>query len=411
MSGSPFGQGAGVRYISGAATSTDLYSNAATGGVHYWAIGESIKATLTGAGLGIGVTPVSNAGIVQLARTNSTGLSDIGSFGYGAAETYQWVIGPSTQSNNSGSGKMWRMRVDKPSTASQGSSFTLATYTGFDSSVDGNYVPSSSWSDRLVIDQIGNVGIGVTPSAWAAGSAAMQNSAGSIWRFGTTNIYLGQNYYYDGSNRVYSNSDAATEYQQGGGTHRWFTAASGTAGNAITFTERARITSAGDFMVGTTSTAPNAGMAFLSLDTTSSPRLLLGHPSTTASGNGYVEFLFNGTAIGSITQNGTTAVAYNTSSDYRLKDITGPLTDSGNFIDALKPKVGSWKSDGSKFVGFVAHEFAEVCPSAVTGKKDAVDADGKPKYQAMQASSAEVIANLVAELQSLRQRVAALESN
>jgi hypothetical protein len=176
-------------------------------------------------------------------------------------------------------------------------------------------------------------------------------------------------------------------------------------------TERARITSAGDFMVGTTSTAPNAGMAFLSLDTTSSPRLLLGHPSTTASGNGYVEFLFSTTAIGSITQNGTTAVAYNTSSDYRLKDITGPLTDSGNFIDALKPKVGSWKSDGSKFVGFVAHEFAEVCPSAVTGEKDAVDSDGKPIYQAMQASSAEVIANLVAELQSLRQRVAALESN
>jgi hypothetical protein len=62
-------------------------------------------------------------------------------------------------------------------------------------------------------------------------------------------------------------------------------------------------------------------------------------------------------------------------------------------------------------VGFIAHEFAEVCPSAVTGEKDAVDSDGNPKYQGMQASSAEVIANLVAELQSLRQRVAALESN
>jgi hypothetical protein len=47
----------------------------------------------------------------------------------------------------------------------------------------------------------------------------------------------------------------------------------------------------------------------------------------------------------------------------------------------------------------------------VTGEKDAVDSDGNPKYQGMQASSAEVIANLVAEIQSLRQRVAALESN
>ena len=74
-------------------------------------------------------------------------------------------------------------------------------------------------------------------------------------------------------------------------------------------------------------------------------------------------------------------------------------------------KVGTWKSDGSKFVGFLAHEFAEVSPSSVNGEKDAVDAEGNPKYQGMQAGTAEVIANLVAELQSLRQRVAALESN
>jgi hypothetical protein len=58
----------------------------------------------------------------------------------------------------------------------------------------------------------------------------------------------------------------------------------------------------------------------------------------------------------------------------------------------------------------LAHEFAEVSPSSVSGEKDAVDSDGKPVYQAMQASSSEVIANLVAELQSLRARLAALES-
>jgi hypothetical protein len=46
----------------------------------------------------------------------------------------------------------------------------------------------------------------------------------------------------------------------------------------------------------------------------------------------------------------------------------------------------------------------------VTGKKDAIDEDGKPVYQSMQASSAEVIANLVAEIQSLRIRLAALEA-
>jgi hypothetical protein len=52
-----------------------------------------------------------------------------------------------------------------------------------------------------------------------------------------------------------------------------------------------------------------------------------------------------------------------------------------------------------------------VSPTSVSGEKDAVDEEGKPKYQGMQASSAEVIANLVAELQSVRKRLAVLEGN
>jgi len=134
------------------------------------------------------------------------------------------------------------------------------------------------------------------------------------------------------------------------------------------------------------------------------------HVTGSAGGTFYAAFEYGTGVLGSITQFSTTGVLYNTASDYRLKDITGPLTNSGTFIDSLKPKTGTWKTDGSKFVGFLAHEFAEVCPSAVTGEKDAVDADGKPIYQAMQASAPEVMANLVAEIQSLRKRLAALEA-
>jgi hypothetical protein len=126
-------------------------------------------------------------------------------------------------------------------------------------------------------------------------------------------------------------------------------------------------------------------------------------------GRGIFNFIRGTTTVGQIVTTNTTC-AYNNVSDYRLKNITGPVVDSGTFIDALKPKVGTWKSDGSKFVGFLAHEFAEVSPVSVTGEKDAVDADGKAVYQSMQASTSEVIANLVAELQSLRKRLAALES-
>ena len=124
----------------------------------------------------------------------------------------------------------------------------------------------------------------------------------------------------------------------------------------------------------------------------------------------YYHILFDdaGTSHGSITSNGT-STAYNTSSDYRLKDNPQPLTNSGAFIDALKPKTWNWKVDGSKGVGFIAHEVQEVSPNSVVGEKDAVDAEGKPIMQAMEYGSAEFIANIIAELQSLRQRVAQLE--
>ena len=114
------------------------------------------------------------------------------------------------------------------------------------------------------------------------------------------------------------------------------------------------------------------------------------------------------TKVGQITTDGT-IVLYTSLSDYRRKLNVKDLTGSGAFIDSLKPRTFDWDT-GDKGVGFIAHEFAEVSPSSVAGEKDAVDADGKPVYQGMQASTPEVIANLVAELQSVRARLSALES-
>jgi uncharacterized protein YceH (UPF0502 family) len=100
----------------------------------------------------------------------------------------------------------------------------------------------------------------------------------------------------------------------------------------------------------------------------------------------------------------TTATAYNTSSDYRLKNVDGPITNSGAYVDALKPVQGSWKSDGSRFIGLLAHEVQEVSETPIaTGEKDG------EQMQAMDYSAPELIANLIAEIQSLRARVAQLE--
>lgn len=125
----------------------------------------------------------------------------------------------------------------------------------------------------------------------------------------------------------------------------------------------------------------------------------------------FLGFALSGTPIGNVGRVGaTSAVIYNTTSDYRLKTIVGSVTGQGERIDALKPIDFQWKEGGEQSRGFLAHEFQTVYANSVSGEKDAVDADGNPIYQAMQASTPEVIADLVAEIQQLRARVAALEA-
>jgi hypothetical protein len=195
----------------------------------------------------------------------------------------------------------------------------------------------------------------------------------------------------------------------------------GTAGSTDAFqisgsapADAARLTSDGEFLVGATATVNSErlnvtknGNVFLVKNTqnTGTARLVY------QNGAGTIDYFYNyasSSEIGSIT-NTTTSVAYNTTSDYRLKDNQQPLTGSGAFIDALQPKTWNWTADGSKGVGFIAHEVQEVSPGSVTGTKDAVDEEGKPIMQAMEYGSAEFIANIIAELQSLRARVAQLE--
>jgi hypothetical protein len=124
----------------------------------------------------------------------------------------------------------------------------------------------------------------------------------------------------------------------------------------------------------------------------------------------FAQFAVLGVQAGTIKRVGTTsAVIYNTSSDYRLKTVISPVEMAGLRIDSLRPVEYEWKSNGLRSRGFLAHEFGEVYPSSVSGDKDAVDDNGNPVYQSMQASTSEVIADLVSEIQSLRARITALE--
>jgi hypothetical protein len=80
----------------------------------------------------------------------------------------------------------------------------------------------------------------------------------------------------------------------------------------------------------------------------------------------------NGNLYGTIYQSGT-STAYNTSSDYRLKENIAPMTGALATVQALKPVTYTWKANGEASQGFIAHELQEVVPDCVTGEKDAVE--------------------------------------
>jgi hypothetical protein len=177
--------------------------------------------------------------------------------------------------------------------------------------------------------------------------------------------------------------------------------------NGGTFTEAARIDSSGNLLVGTTTRRNNATLTISYSGTTNNGIAFI--ETSTSSGTEFLAFQnSSATNIGTVARVGTTnAVVYNTTSDYRLKTVTGAVTGQGSRIDALKPIDYLWTEGGQQARGFLAHEFQTVYPNSVTGDKDALDANGNPKYQSMQAATSEVIADLVAEIQSLRQRLSA----
>ena len=102
---------------------------------------------------------------------------------------------------------------------------------------------------------------------------------------------------------------------------------------------------------------------------------------------------------GSVTSNGL-SVAYNTSSDYRLKENVQPMVGALDKVIKLKPCTYNWKHDGSDGQGFIAHELAEVVPDAVVGEKDAINNDGSIKPQGIDTSF--LVATLTAAIQELK---------
>ena len=280
----------------------------------------------------------------------------------------------------------------------------------------------------VTIDTAQNVGIGVTPSAGGLSTYKLleigTTANGSLYS-GSNQMLIGTNIAWSGgtSNYKTSGSYAPCLYNQQNGQHQWSYAASGTAGNAITFTQAMTLDNSNNFLVGTTTNNYTAAKGMVYADSATSPYLAVCHASGATTGSSFEVFSYNGGLIGNISQNGTTGVLYNLTSDYRLKNNPVPVTGAKDFVMALQPKTWDWWDGSGKGVGFIAHEFMEVAKYSGHGEKDAFetieikDEDGnvtgteeRPVYQSIQPSSSEVMANLVAYIQELSAEITALKA-
>jgi hypothetical protein len=269
-----------------------------------------------------------------------------------------------------------------------------------------------SGSTAMTLNSTG-LGVGVVPSAWGGAFKALQISRAGL-RGSTATSGLSFNAYFDGTDFKYIAAGLnALDYFQNSGKHVWQIA--GVAANAndpITFTEAMTLDASGNLLVGKTASSTTVAGSqvqpdgtFSAVKTDANPGLF--YNTTTAISGTIALFRSNGVTVGSISQDGTNT-AYNNSSDYRLKESVQPLTGGLDRVNALKPSIYKWKTNGKVGEGFLAHELAEVVPFAVTGEKDAVTKDGEIEPQ--QVDLSKVVPILVAAIKELSAEVNALKN-
>jgi hypothetical protein len=174
-------------------------------------------------------------------------------------------------------------------------------------------------------------------------------------------------------------------------------------------TERARITSAGKLLIN----SPSFSDGTISVKSLSSSSAI--SAGVFNNGDNVINWYNGSNSYVCSVVVSSASVAYNTSSDYRLKDNIQPMVGALEKVALLNPVTWKWKTDGSNGQGFIAHETQSVIPDAVSGVKDAVDAEGNPKYQGidtsfMVATLTAAIKEQQAMIKSLEAKVAALES-
>jgi hypothetical protein len=282
----------------------------------------------------------------------------------------------------------------------------------------GSLALQTAGTTAVTVDSSQNVGIGTSSPGGKLAVSTAQSSIISTSTTGTNNVLFQQN-------NTGGSFNVALENSSGGsiasGTSAYSAVLAHNGAYPISFctsnTERMRIDSSGKLVMATSTnglggqfqagiTANTGGMnSVISVAGNSSGPYPFGARGETSSQGLFGFFDGSNNTIGSITRSGSN-VAYNTSSDYRLKENIAPMTGALNTVAQLKPVTYKWKADNKNGQGFIAHELAEVVPDCVTGEKDAVDADGKPIHQGIDVSF--LVATLTAAIQEQQATINAL---
>ena len=276
-----------------------------------------------------GTTAAGGGSPTERMRIDSAGNVGIGT----SSPTYKTVVsGGSSDSilaihsdtNSSPSAKLYLMRGTTDT-------FGGDSYTDWSLETSGadliiQSATSSVTSERVRFDSAGNLGLGVTPSAWGGGFKAVDlNTYGAIGSTtGTTSIF--GNAYYNGTNYIYKQTSAATFYDQALGLHRWWNAPNGTAGNAITFTQAMTLDASGRLLIGATSVRSGQGYP-LYVETTSTTGGFFARNSADAVGTVMKFAKSRATSVG-----GVTTVTNNDT----LGDLYFSGTDGTGLVDGAR---------------------------------------------------------------------------
>jgi hypothetical protein len=266
--------------------------------------------------------------------------------------TDQAMFGRNVQYNSSASG--WTYMNNGYATAirmyDDPGDGSIAFHTAVSGTAGGTPAGWDSTAVKMVIRNGGNVGIGTSSPGYKLDVNGTLGVTGATVYAGSAVMTIGD------ATRTSSSSTTTGAIVCGGGLGVWADVNAGGSGN---FSNTVSV-----FTQNPSNTAQ--GVLFRNLYNTGAHLFSQGAATT----NGYINWVNGNGTVGSIAATGS-GVAYNTSSDYRLKNTVSPMTGALDKVALLKPVTYKWNVDGSDGQGFIAHELAEVEPNCVTGEKDA----------------------------------------